>query len=100
LGEGGERPEVWLERRHILTLLLLYHAGKAIKSDIGRVLGSKQAAYVERVIMDLEERGLIEEERVGRRVRVFRLTEKGKEVAEVLDKLARELSKEKGAQQP
>jgi len=88
----SEFREVWqLDRRHIIVLLFLHRAGRAIKTAIMEALGVRNAAYVERVLLDLIELGLVREEKLGRRVRVFELTERGRRVAEALDALAREL---------
>ncbi|WP_460024248.1 winged helix DNA-binding protein [Infirmifilum sp. SLHALR2] len=93
-GEGGGAEELWfMERRHILVLLYLYREGMAIKSEL-RSLLKGDSIYVERVIMDLEERGLVREKQAGRRTRIFTLTDKGREVAELLDKLARKMAGE------
>jgi len=89
----GEYSFVWeLNRRHIAALLFLYHVGgEAIKSDIMKAMGLRDAVYAEKILVDLKELGLVSERRVSRRVRIFTLTERGRQVAEVLDKLAREL---------
>jgi len=89
----GEYSFVWeLNRRHIIVLLFLLHVGgEAIKKDIMRALGVENSQYAEKILLDLKELELVSEKRLGKRVRVFSLTEKGRRAAEVLDKLAREL---------
>ncbi|WP_460025307.1 hypothetical protein [Infirmifilum sp. SLHALR2] len=96
-GEGSGAEELWfMERRHVLILLYLYRVGYAIKSEFIPLLRSRNTYYIERALMDLEEHGLVEERLVGKKSRIFGLTEKGRRVAEVLDKLARMIAEEEG----
>lgn len=83
------------DARHVTVLLLLLRARVASMSDLRHALAKrgKRAGYREvlATVMDLRERGLIEEDIVGvlskRKVRIYRLTEKGLQVASTLANL-------------
>jgi DNA-binding HxlR family transcriptional regulator len=79
---------------HITVLLRLREAGEASLSDMQRWLagGRYRAQYnwTLSIVSELKERGLVEERVVqaGKlKVRLYRLTEKGREAAELLAKL-------------
>jgi DNA-binding HxlR family transcriptional regulator len=79
---------------HITVLLRLRETGEASLSDIQRWLagGRYRAQYnwTLSIVSELKERGLVEERVVqaGKlKVRLYRLTEKGREAAELLAKL-------------
>lgn len=81
--------------RHVAALLLLLRAAEVTMSDLRYALakrGSRAGHYeVLAVVRDLVERGLVEERTVGvlarRRVRIYRLTERGVRVASALAEL-------------
>ena len=92
---SGKEVPVWsLKRPHVAVLLLLYREGEVLLADISDVLGSKSSYWVNTVINDLKEMGLIEERRI-RRFRLFSLTEKGRGIAAQLRRIS-EMLREDG----
>ncbi len=79
-----------LKRGHIVILLYLYKTRAALMVDLRRAVGRGKVIssyYVEALVSDLKEWGLVEEKRV-RNWRFFYLTERGMEVAKALARIA------------
>jgi len=66
-------------RNHIAVLIKLALKGEMLFTEI-RKLTQGPYHYTEGILLDLKQWGLIEERRSGRK-RIFKLTEKGKEIA-------------------
>jgi len=80
-----------LTKQHILVLFLLDKYDNLLISDIKELL-RRGTTYVEMILGDLKDWGLIREIVVGRRrrIRVFFLTEKGKKFVEFLKEFTKE----------
>ena len=70
-----------LRKPHIVVLLSLYKYEKLMFSDLCRALGTRRTPWVNAVLEELKEWGLITETRI-KRFRIFTLTEKGKYLVE------------------
>lgn len=82
--------------RHIQILILLHHFTELTAADLCYALSRRPGTrmtyrYVLGILRELVEMGLVEERILGRlarrRVRVYKLTEKGARVARLLDEL-------------
>jgi len=73
-------------RNHIAVLIKLGIKGEMLFTEI-RKLTQGPYHYTEGILLDLKRWGLIKEERAGRK-RIFKLTEKGKEIASFYLRLA------------
>ena len=72
-----------LRKPHIVVLLTLYKSDLLMFSDLCRALGTRRTPWVNAVLEELKEWGLITETRI-KRFRIFTLTEKGRSLAEKL----------------
>jgi len=70
-----------LRKPHVVVLLSLYKYEKLMFSDLCRALGTRRTPWVNAVLEELKEWGLITETRI-KRFRIFTLTEKGKYLVE------------------
>lgn len=84
---------VTLRPNHVTAILLIYYSPSeyVMLQDFMETI-SKSYRYINGLVVELQEMGLIEEKQM-RRFRLFKLTEKGKKVAEKLDKAMKMLEK-------